>query len=174
MIDQNLPCGRKEARMNRLHKGSVFLAAGVLSAFLGRDAVADGPFQYYALTPCRVVDTRSANPSLAQGGIVAVATNRSFTMQGRCGVPLGAKAVTLNLTITQPTQGGFISLYPAGPLPSPMISTINFLAGEPGIANGAIVPLAATTPDLGLIFGSSPGSWTTHVVIDVTGYFAGP
>jgi hypothetical protein len=159
--------------MNRLQKGVVFLAVGVLAAAFGFDAAAQaGPYQFYALTPCRVVDTRSATPSLNQGGIVNVAVNRSFTIQGRCGVPAGAKAVTLNLTVTQPTQGGFISLFPAGPLPTPLVSTINFLTGEPAIANGAIVPLKATTPDLGLIYGSSAGAWTTHVIVDVTGYFA--
>ncbi len=158
--------------MNRVQKGLVFLVAGALSAVLGSEAAAqNGPYQFYAITPCRVLDTRDSNPTLNQGGIVNVATNRSFTIQGRCGVPAGAKAATLNLTITQPTVAGFVSIYPAGPLPSPLISTINFNAGEPALANGAIVPLAATTPDLGLVYGTSGGG-TVQVVIDVTGYFA--
>lgn len=159
--------------MNRVKKGLVFLAIGALSAALGSEAVAqNGPYQYYALSPCRVLDTRDSSPTMNQGGVVNVAVNRSFTVQGRCGVPTGAKAVTINLTITQPTQTGFVSIYPAGPLPNPMVSVINFNAGEPALANGAIVPLAATTPDFGLIYGSSSGPYTIHVIIDVTGYFA--
>jgi|OpeIllAssembly_1097287.scaffolds.fasta_scaffold36861_2 hypothetical protein len=158
--------------MNRLQKGMVFFALGVLAAAFGFDAAAQaGPYQFYALTPCRVVDTRSATPAINQGGIVTVGVDRSFTFQGNCGVPSGAKAVTVNLTIVGPTQGGFVSLFPAGPRPVPMISTINFAALEPAIANGAIVPLKATTPDLGLVYGAGAAG-TTHVILDVTGYFA--
>jgi len=159
--------------MNRLQKGMVFFAVGVLAAAFGFDAAAQaGPYQFYALTPCRVVDTRSGTPSLSQGGIVTVGVDRFFTFQGgACGVPNGAKAVTVNLTVVSPSQGGFISLFPAGPRPVPMISTINFAALEPAIANGAIVPLKATTPDLGLVYGAGVAG-TTQVILDVTGYFA--
>jgi len=160
--------------MNRLQKGMVFFALVVLAAAYGFDAAAQaGPYQFYALTPCRVVDTRPTAPAAQQqGGIVTAGGDRFFTFQTKCGVPAGAKAVTVNLTVVGPTQGGFVSLFPAGPRPVPMISTINFATLEPAIANGAIVPLAAATPDLGLVYGSLAGVWTTHVILDVTGYFA--
>jgi len=58
-------------------------------------------------------------------------------------------------------------------VPVPTVSNLNFKAGEPALGNGAIVPLAATTPDLGLYAkaGPIPGTGTVHIVIDVTGYF---
>jgi len=54
-------------------------------------------------------------------------------------------------------------------------STINFLAGEPGLANGAIVPLkACASPcgDLNVVYGNdgSPGK-SLDFLLDITGYF---
>jgi hypothetical protein len=169
-MKQNLDSGRKEAHMNRLHKGTVFLAAGVLSAVLGREAVAQtGPFQFYALTPCRVVDTRFGN-----GGIIASSIERRFLFRTVCGVPSAAAAVTVNATVVGPTAPGFLSLWPAG-LSFPGVASLNFNAGEPALGNGAIVPLgsvAAGQPDMSTIYGVGGGPATLHLVIDVTGYFA--
>lgn len=137
-----------------------FLAAGAFS----RPANAQG-LQFYAVTPCRTVDTRTGN-----GGIVSASVLRQFTMKGVCGVPATAKAISLNCTIVSPTTLGFYSLWPAGG-PFPVVATINFEAGEPALANGAIVPLAAGTPDLNTAYGTGSGAGTTHVVLDVTGYF---
>ena len=118
--------------------------------------------QFYNVTPCRAVDTRTG-----YGGIVLGSTTRTFQMKGVCGVPLDAKTVTLNVTVVGPTQGGFVVLWPAG-MPLPLVSNINFNAGEPAIANGAVVPVAVSNPDLSLI---ASGGGTTHVILDVTGYF---
>lgn len=132
----------------------------------GTSAVfADGPFQFYSLTPCRVVDTRNAvstNGGPAMGG----SATRNFQVQGTCGVPVGAKAVSLNVTITGPTADSHLRLWPSGTT-MPNVSTINFVAGETAIANGAIVPLSSAAQDLSVFnFGGS-----VHVIIDVTGYF---
>jgi hypothetical protein len=121
--------------------------------------------QFYSLTPCRAVDTRSGN-----GGIVYASVLRQFTMKGTCGVPGTAKAVSLNLTIVTPNTSGFYTLWPAGGV-FPTVSSINFVAGEPALANGAIVPVAAGTPDLSTAYGTGSGAGQTHVVLDVTGYF---
>ena len=65
---------------------------------------------------------------------------------------------------------GFFSMWPAGGT-FPVVSTLNFLAGEPAIANGAIVPLGASaTQDLALAYGTAGGG-QTHAILDVTGYF---
>jgi hypothetical protein len=68
-----------------------------------------GPFQYHSLTPCRVADTR-----FGQGPILATNTVRTFTVQTVCGVPTGAKAVSINVTAVGPNGAGFLTLYPAG------------------------------------------------------------
>jgi hypothetical protein len=138
-----------------------FVAAGAFS----RPANAQG-LQFYAVTPCRTVDTRTGN-----GGIVSASTVRQFTIKGTCGVPGTAQAVSLNLTIVTPNTDGFYSLWPAGGT-FPTVSTINFIAGEPALANGAIVPVATGSGvDLSTAYGTGTGTGQTHVVLDVTGYF---
>ena len=127
--------------------------------------------------PCRIVDTR---PGGIQPGIVTSSTNRDFQITGSvsgstCAIPNTARAVSLNLTVVGPTQGGFVSLFPSS-ASFPGISTINFQTGEPALANGAIVALkfaggAAVEPSLRGVYGVGSGSATTHLVIDVTGYF---
>lgn len=139
---------------------------------LALPASADGPFRFYPLTPCRLYDTRQPADAPA---LTHLAT-RNFTVQGKCGVPAGAKAVALNVTILSPTGQGYLTLFPAGTT-RPRVSTINYAGGEQALANGAIVPLAATTPDLAVFsyiaepFGVAGSG---HVILDVTGYFAVP
>lgn len=165
--------------MNRLHKGIIFLAAGVVTAALGSEVLAqNGPYQYYAVTPCRLVDTR--NPAGPQGGPrLAGTVARSFPIAGLCGLPTTAKAATLNLATVATTGSGNLRIWPFG-IAMPLVATMNFDAGEPAIANGAICPLGPYAP-------STPGDPTTNnsisayyaigaaysadLVIDVTGYF---
>jgi len=96
---------------------------------------------------------------------------RSFQIKTVCGVPTDAQTISLNITAVAPTNSGFLFLWPAGGA-IPGVSNLNFNAVEPAIANGAIVPLAAGSPDLSLAYGAPNGpSDFVHVVIDVTGYF---
>ncbi|MGZ5382277.1 MAG: hypothetical protein ACXWFQ_10465, partial [Thermoanaerobaculia bacterium] len=95
---------------------------------------------------------------------------RNFTIKSVCSVPGTAKAVSINITVVSPSADGFFFVWPAGGA-VPGVSTINFNAGEPAIANGAIVPLAVSTPDLSGAYGTALGTGNAHVVLDVTGYF---
>jgi hypothetical protein len=145
-----------------------FVAVGAFS----RPAEAQTGLQFFAVTPCRAVDTRSGN-----GGIIPASVERMFIFKNVCGIPATAKAVSLNATIVTPTINGFFSMWPSGGV-FPVVSTINFLAGEPALANGAIVPLSASPVacplgncDLSVVYGSETGLGTTHAILDVTGYF---
>jgi hypothetical protein len=153
--------------MKKISKGVVFLAAGALLAVLGREALAGGPYEYYAVTPCRVVDTRQPPASP-----ISTSAFRSFTIKGFCGIPSDAAAVTFNLTVVGPTQSGFLNIWPSNVSP-PNVSTINFVASEPALANGAIVPLAVSPPEVTVAYGLSGGSGsaTLNLILDVTGYF---
>jgi hypothetical protein len=149
------------------------VSAVLLTALLPAPARAAGPFQYFAVTPCRVVDTRKAVGT--NGGPALTAnTTRNFQIQGFCGVAVGAKAVTINVTIVSPnlsTSGGFVSLFPSGDS-AHGVSTINFTNSDNALANGAIVPLSTNTNDLSAFFNAyNLGSGTVHLVLDVTGYF---
>jgi hypothetical protein len=151
----------------RIERTFLFAASFLVAGLVARPAQAQTGLQFFALTPCRVVDTRAGF-----GGIMSASTQRNFTIKGAggCGVPTTAKAVSLNVTIVSPTQDGFVSLWPTGGV-FPVVSTINFNAGEPALANGAIVPLATATPDLASVYGTGSGTGTIHTILDVTGYF---
>ena len=84
-----------------------------------------------------------------------------------CGVPTTAKAVSLNLAVTGMTAGGFVTLWPSGQS-QPVVSSINFSASDPALANGAIVGVSANAQDLSAYNGSNGG---VHIIIDITGYF---
>lgn len=147
------------------------LAAFLVVVALPTPSSPAGPFQYHSLTPCRVADTRNADgPS--GGPILVDMGTRNFPVQGLCGVPVGATAVTVNVTAVGPTGQGYLTLYPSG-IPRPVVSNLNFSAGEPALGNGAIVPLA----DQGMepldlaVFSRVATGGTVHMVLDVTGYF---
>lgn len=120
---------------------------------------------YYTLVPCRVADTRG--PIGPYGGPALVAGEpRLFTLAGRCGIPETATAVSLNLTVTQPTALGHVTVYPAGS-PQPATSTLNYRPGQTR-ANNAIVSVGSTGA-ITVVCGQASG--TTHFIIDVNGYF---
>jgi|SRR5438105_3868246 len=137
----------------------------VLLLAIAGNAFAAGPYQYYTLTPCRLVDTR--NPTSTNGGpILGSNSTRSFQIRGLCGVPTSAKAVSLNLTIVNATQASFLTVWPSD-LSKPFVSFLNFEAADPSLANGVIVGVSTNTQDLSVYNNSG----NVHVIIDVTGYF---
>src|SRR5437763_17185145 len=118
-----------------------------LLAIAGNVLAQSGPYQYYALTPCRAVDTRGG---IATHGGPAFGTHstRNFQTRTICGIPSTAKAVSLNMTITQATQPSFLTVWPSD-VARPVVSMLNFEATDPALANGIIVGLSASpTQDL--------------------------
>ena len=108
----------------------------------GRTALVSGatPVSFVPVNPCRLVDTRGLPAALPGGGFLPSATVRSYTLAGACGIPAGAKAISLSATVTNPTTAGFLVLWDKGG-PVPGVSTLNFLAGQT-VADAAIVPLS--------------------------------
>ena len=170
-------CASRRIALKRILFGGM-----VVTAFLGAlPAQAAGPFQYFAVTPCRVADTRFAdgNASCPVTGNCAPAlvgnanqtTGRFFQIEGHCGVPSGAAAVTINVTEVSPNMtvsSGFLTIWPAGGT-KPTVSTMNFTNSDTALANGALVPLSQQTGgDLAVFFGAAG---TVNLVLDVTGYF---
>jgi hypothetical protein len=130
--------------------------------------VSTGPTDFYSLTPCRLLDTRLAPgpygaPAIAPGDRVVLAA-------GRCGIPAGAKAVSLNVTAVTPLAAGNLRFFP-GDGTAPNASTLNFTTGQTR-ANNAIVMLASSGSGTFALRNSSTAS--VHVVIDVNGYFGEP
>jgi hypothetical protein len=119
---------------------------------------------YVPMSPSRVLDTRI---NLGLSGKFTSGTARTFVVAGHGGVPSNAVAVTGNLTVTQQTGLGYVSLTVA-PTNSPPTSTINFPVGD-NRANNATIPLSATGT-LSAVYKSSAGK-TTQLIFDMTGYF---
>ncbi len=123
--------------------------------------------EFYALTPCRIADTRNANGTFG-GPALGSATNRDFpVLSASCNVPSSARAYSLNFTAVPQNIGiGYLSTFPFGQ-PQPVVSTLN----DPTVtvvANAAIVP-AGTNGDIDVYTSDH-----TDLVIDINGYFAAP
>jgi hypothetical protein len=133
---------------------------GIVMANTALTALTTVPaLDFYSVSPCRVVDTRTTTA-------LTCGTERAITMTGgTCGVPADAKAVSINITATQSTAAGNIRVYAAG-LPAPTASTLNYAAGQTR-ANNATSPLSATGQMAVLC---SP-TGNAHVIVDVNGYF---
>jgi hypothetical protein len=120
---------------------------------------------FYTLSPCRLVDTRNAVGSRG-GPALAAGVTRTFPIAGACSVPSTAWAVSVNVTVTQPTTQGNVRLFP-GSTPSPLASTLNYAAGATR-ANNAIAALGSAG-DLTALATQAAGS--VHLIVDVNGYF---
>ena len=117
---------------------------------------------FYTVTPCRVADTRtsSAGPLLAN-------SNRTLPITGMCGIPGSAQAVSLNVTVTEPSATGHLTIYPAYSR-IPNSSAINFRPGQTR-ANNVIAQLGAGgTVSIQCL--QQPGG-SVQVILDVNGYF---
>ena len=146
----------------------LFLAASFTFLISGK-ARADGPYGFFPLQPCRVVDTRGPVGPLG-GPALAANTLRSFFFEGVCGIPSTARAVVFNVTAIQATDVGDLRIFPFQ-VAVPFASVINFGTTDFALANGAIIPLTNGTrisvlPDMPM---GSTGH--VHLVLDVTGYF---
>jgi len=132
---------------------------------------------YHAINPGRGYDTRY----LAPGNARLSTTNGplSFTVAfGYAGgtatiirnplIPVGATAVTCNVTVTRTIGTGFITINPynVGTTDS---STINWFGTDQTFANGITVKLGGDRQLTAVCSGS--GSPSAHLIVDITGYF---
>ncbi|MDH6461540.1 hypothetical protein M2302_001710 [Micromonospora sp. A200] len=121
--------------------------------------------RYVPVAPTRLLDTRIpigveyAAPVAANGTI-------SLPIESIAGVPTpDISAVVLNVTVTQPTAAGFITVYPTGGGWS-NASNVNFVAKE-------TVPNQVTVPVVnGSVSFHHSGQGTVHLVADLQGFYA--
>ena len=117
--------------------------------------------------PFRFVDTRDRVRSELNSGTGGSQVQAGQTLvvpiAGVRGVPSDAKAVSLNLTVTDAVGAGYITAWPCGA--QPVVSTANYEAQTP-VSNGAQLPLS--TDGALCIFSNQ----TAHVVLDVNGWWS--
>jgi hypothetical protein len=129
-----------------------------------------GGLSLFALTPCRVLDTRNppgSAPELdPQGPASSAPINGLLAVNvvgSGCGAPTTAQSYVLNATVIPSPTLGYLTLWPDGTT-QPGVSTLN--AGDGFVtSNLAIVPTNNGSIDA---FASNP----THLVLDIFGYFA--
>jgi len=124
---------------------------------------------FVALNPARLLDTRGGAQTIdgqfAGTGAVNGGGQLDLAVLGRGGLPAaGVTAVVLNVTVTNPTAPGFVTVWP-GDASRPFASNLNFVPG-------------ATTPNLVIVKVGANGlvslfnsAGQTDLIVDVTGYF---
>jgi hypothetical protein len=123
---------------------------------------------YSPLVPARLLDTRPAGPGIAtidglfqSGGVVVGGTTLELQVGGRGGVAADAKAVALNVTVTEASDAGFVTVFPCG-VAIPTASNLNFVAG--GTVANAVITKVGTGGKVCLF-----ANRTTHLIVDVNG-----
>lgn len=122
-------------------------------------AVTSDPVGFTAIDPVRLADSRKSLGVTRLRGAVP----QRLQVAGEPGVPVGATAVAVNLTVTESPAAGFLTAYPCGAVPT--VSALNWTAGMTR-PNSQIIPLDATG---GMCVYSNVDA---HVVVDATGYFS--
>lgn len=128
---------------------------------------ADGTARLVPAGPARFLDTRdgtgAAPVTTGPGGLVDLA------VAGRRGVPEGAVAAVLNLTVTGASASTDVRAYPSTVSPAPVVSNLNVARGVTR-ANAAVVK---TGSDGQVRLRNGNGS--VHLIADLAGWFvAGP
>ena len=128
-----------------------------------------GALAYYPVTPCRIVDTRSATSAF--GPYLSAGTIRSFALpSGPCPGLGAAQAYSLNVTVVPHEALQYLTVWPEGQS-QPYVSTLNSSSAIV-VANAAIVPAGGLFSGPGGIDVYATGD--TDLVIDINGYFAAP
>lgn len=119
-------------------------------------AVAAGRF--VPVDPARVLDTR-----LDAAGAIGTGEAREVTVAGLGGVPAaGAAAVVLNVTATEASAAGYLTVFPTGDT-RPTVSNLNVGPGQT-IANQVVVPIGSAGKVSIFAFARA------HVIVDVAGW----
>ncbi len=113
-------------------------------------------------SPTRVLDDRTG---LGLAGPWGPNQSRTLDVAGRNGISSAANGIVMNTTVTNATDGSFVTVYP-GPGAAPTSSSINFAAGQT-IAN---LTMTGLDPTGKLAIYNRQGH--VDVVGDAVGYFA--
>jgi hypothetical protein len=157
------------------------LALGAANITSAQDPVALG---YVPVTPCRVVDTRligsapgtPLQPSVSRDFRVTASdlSNQGGSATG-CGIPGTATSAMVNIVAVTPTGPGNLGVwaYPSS-RPTGPSSVLNYgaVAGLAAIANGIAIRICdAQAATCYYDFTIEARASSTHVVVDVVGYF---
>jgi hypothetical protein len=109
-------------------------------------------------SPTRIADTRTNATTLGPGGML------TLQITGVAGVPANAKAVILNVTVTNTTAPSFLTVYPSTAT-RPNASDLNWVTSQT-VPNMVVATVGTTGA---ITFYNPTGS--TDVIVDLFGYF---
>jgi len=128
-----------------------------------RDGVVEAAGGYTPLSPARILDTRT------DGGKLTAGESRDLQISGAGGIPASnVSAVILNVTVSETTTGGYLSVNPTGTA-NTWISNLNWAKAGVTIPNSVVVKVG----DGGKVTLLQSGPGTAQVIVDVAGYFLG-
>jgi YD repeat-containing protein len=147
--------------------GTVNVVIDVNGWYSASDGTAGSGFN--ALSPARILDTRAAFRTgvcpPATCTTMGIGTTLKLQVSGQGGVPAtGVSAVAVNLTVTAPSTGGFLTVWPSNEA-RPATSSMNFSAG----ATISQLVIAKVAPDGSVSLYNNNG--TVEVIGDVSGWF---
>lgn len=162
----NFPAGRNvpnfiqvklgaDGRLNVLASATVQIVIDIVG-YYGPDGA--GAAQYVSENPTRVIPQTTMLPR--ESLIISVDTS---------GVGAGQTMAArfINVTVTNPTAAGFVTVYSGELLEPPLASSLNFMPGST-VANNVITRLSINNEYV--IYNGSDGS--IDVIVDALGYFA--
>lgn len=116
--------------------------------------------------PTRVLDSRTATGGWSSTRLTS-SSPRELSVTGIGGMPSGATAVVMNVTVTGSDVPSFLTVYPSGGS-KPNASNLNFGSGE------TIANLTTTRIGIGgkIQFATANGS--VDVIVDILGYYDAP
>ena len=122
---------------------------------------------YNSLVPARLLDTRQTGATIdgqfVRSGLREAGEITELTVTDRGGVPATARTVVLNVTVTEPSGSGYVTVYPCG-IATPLASNLNFEAGTTA-ANAVVVKVGVDGKVC--LFSSR----STQLIVDVNGFF---
>jgi hypothetical protein len=129
---------------------------------------ADSASMFTPSAPFRFTDTREASQPKLHAGTAGARLGGGRTlrlpMAGKRGIPADAKAVSVNIAVTDGSVAGFVAAWPCD-VKQPNTANVNYAAQVP-TSNGAQVPLSA---------GGELCVYTSadaHIIVDVNGWWS--
>ncbi|MCU1401043.1 MAG: hypothetical protein JWN62_4152 [Acidimicrobiales bacterium] len=141
------------------HSGTTEVVVDIQGWFGGNDEGVAAPGEFHGIDASRLLDTRTTSSPIGPDDTI---TTR---VTGTGGVPAaGVDAVVLNVVATEGTSATYLDLFPTG---EPQNTTSNINAAVGATVSNLVVAKVGTDGTVTIYNRSG----TTHVVIDVQGWF---
>ncbi len=157
------------AAVGQAGRVEIFNALGTTDVVVDVVGWMPGGGQYNAMNPARLLDTRPGLSTVdgQYNGIGALPQGAALALPaaGRAGIPAGVRAVVVNVTATNPSQSGFLTVYSSAS-PRPNASNLNFVPGQT-VPN---LVIAGVGGDGRIMIFNALG--ITDVIVDVMGWYS--